>query len=221
MLATNVAETSLTVPGIRYVIDPGIARISPLLGPHQGAAAADRADLARPRPTSAPAAADASPRASAIRLYSEEDFLGRPEFTEPEILRTNLASVILQMTSLGLGDLARFPFVEPPDKRNVSAGNQLLEELGAFAAPEPQAHEHRAEGAAPARSEGAPGQPPLPLVPRSRGASPIHGRRRPLRAPLRPAGVGAAQPREVAPAHGSPGSAAGWRAFRSTRGWPG
>ena len=68
----------------------------------------------------------------AIRLYSEEDFDGRPEFTEPEILRTNLASVILQMTSLGLGDMARFPFVEPPDRRNVSAGVQLLEELGAL-----------------------------------------------------------------------------------------
>jgi ATP-dependent helicase HrpA len=69
----------------------------------------------------------------AIRLYSEEDFLGRPEFTDPEVLRTNLASVILQMTSLGLGDLARFPFVDPPDKRNVTAGVQLLEELGALA----------------------------------------------------------------------------------------
>src|SRR4029079_2987264 len=71
----------------------------------------------------------------AIRLYSEEDYLSRPAFTEPEILRPNLASVILQMTSLGLGDLGRFPFVEPPDKRNVTAGNQLLEELGAFALP--------------------------------------------------------------------------------------
>jgi ATP-dependent helicase HrpA len=70
----------------------------------------------------------------AIRLYSEEDFQGRPEFTDPEILRTNLASVILQMASLGLGDMAQFPFVEPPDRRNVSAGVQLLEELGAFAA---------------------------------------------------------------------------------------
>ena len=69
----------------------------------------------------------------AIRLYSEEDFEGRPEFTDPEILRTNLASVILQMASLGLGDMAQFPFVEPPDRRNVSAGVQLLEELGALA----------------------------------------------------------------------------------------
>ena len=68
----------------------------------------------------------------AIRLYAEEDFEARPEFTDPEILRTNLASVILQMTSLGLGDIGRFPFVEPPDQRNVTAGVQLLEELGAW-----------------------------------------------------------------------------------------
>src|SRR4029077_567026 len=69
----------------------------------------------------------------AIRLYAEDDFEGRPDFTDPEILRANLASVILQMTSLGLGDVGRFPFVEPPDRRNVSAGVQLLEELGALA----------------------------------------------------------------------------------------
>ena len=68
-----------------------------------------------------------------IRLYSEEDFESRPEFTDPEILRTNLASVILQMTALGLGDVGRFPFVDPPDQRNVKAGVQLLEELGALA----------------------------------------------------------------------------------------
>ncbi len=69
----------------------------------------------------------------AIRLYAEEDFAGRPEFTDPEILRTNLASVILQMASLRLGDIARFPFVEPPDRRNVKAGTDLLEGLGAIA----------------------------------------------------------------------------------------
>ena len=78
------------------------------------------------------AGAAASRPASAIRLYSEEDFDARPEFTEPEILRTNLASVILQMTALGLGDVARFPFVDPPDQRSVRAGVQLLEELGAL-----------------------------------------------------------------------------------------
>ena len=79
----------------------------------------------------------------AIRLYSEEDFEGRPEFTDPEILRTNLASVILQMASLGLGDMAQFPFVEPPDRRNVTAGVQLLEELGALGSGRRRAHEGR------------------------------------------------------------------------------
>ena len=87
---------------------------------------------ARPRPTSGRAAAAGVEAGIAIRLYSEEDFEGRPEFTDPEILRTNLACVILQMASLGLGDIARFPFVEPPDKRNIAAGVQLLEELGAL-----------------------------------------------------------------------------------------
>ena len=82
----------------------------------------------------------------AIRLYSEEDFDGRPEFTDPEILRTNLASVILQMASLGLGDMARFPFVEPPDRRNVSAGVQLLEELGALLDRRPAARPRSAGG---------------------------------------------------------------------------
>jgi ATP-dependent helicase HrpA len=131
VLATNVAETSLTVPGIRYVVDTGVARIS-------------RYSLktkVQRLPIEAISQASAAQRSGrcgrveagiAIRLYSEEDFLGRPEFTDPEILRTNLASVILQMTSLGLGDVARFPFVEPPDRRNVAAGVQLLEELGAL-----------------------------------------------------------------------------------------
>ena len=131
VLATNVAETSLTVPGIRYVVDSGVARISRY---------SLRTKVQR-LPVEPVSQASANQRAGrcgrlgpgiAIRLYSEEDFLGRPEFTDPEILRTNLASVILQMRSLGLGDLARFPFVEPPDRRNVSSGLQLLEELGAL-----------------------------------------------------------------------------------------
>ena len=131
VLATNVAETSLTVPGIRYVVDSGVARISRY---------SLRTKVQR-LPVEPVSQASANQRAGrcgrlgpglAIRLYSEEDFLGRPEFTDPEILRTNLASVILQMRSLGLGDLARFPFVEPPDRRNVSSGFQLLEELGAL-----------------------------------------------------------------------------------------
>jgi ATP-dependent helicase HrpA len=140
VLATNVAETSLTVPGIRYVVDTGVARISR----YSSRTKVQRLPI---EPISQASANQRSGRCGrvaagvAIRLYSEEDYLSRPEFTEPEILRTNLASVILQMTSLGLGDLGRFPFVEPPDKRNVSAGNQLLEELGAFAVAGESAHD--------------------------------------------------------------------------------
>ncbi len=130
VLATNVAETSLTVPGIRYVVDSGVARISRYSA---------RTKVQR-LPIEAISQASAQQRSGrcgrveagiAIRLYSEEDFEARPVFTEPEILRTNLASVILQMTSLRLGEIGRFPFVEPPDKRNITDGVQLLEELGA------------------------------------------------------------------------------------------
>jgi len=130
VLATNVAETSLTVPGIRYVVDSGVARISRY-------SARTKVQRLPIEPISQASANQRSGRCGrveagiAIRLYSEEDFESRPEFTDPEILRTNLASVILQMTSLGLGEIGRFPFVEPPDKRNVTAGVQLLEELGA------------------------------------------------------------------------------------------
>ena len=129
VLATNVAETSLTVPGIRYVVDSGVARISRYSA---------RTKVQR-LPIEAISQASAQQRSGrcgrveagiAIRLYSEEDFESRPVFTEPEILRTNLASVILQMTSLRLGEIARFPFVEPPDKRTITDGVQLLEELG-------------------------------------------------------------------------------------------
>ncbi len=131
VLATNVAETSLTVPGITAVIDTGLARISRWSA---------RTKVQR-LPIEAISQASARQRSGrcgrveagvAIRLYSEEDFEARPEFTEPEILRTSLASVILQMTSLGLGQVERFPFVEPPDTRAVRAGVQLLEELGAL-----------------------------------------------------------------------------------------
>ena len=131
VLATNVAETSLTVPGIRYVVDTGLARISR----YSVRTKVQRLPI---EPISQASANQRSGRCGrveagiAIRLYSEEDFESRPEFTDPEILRTNLASVILQMTALGLGDVARFPFVDPPDQRNVKAGVQLLEELGAL-----------------------------------------------------------------------------------------
>jgi ATP-dependent helicase HrpA len=132
VLATNVAETSLTVPGIRYVVDTGLARISR----YSIRTKVQRLPIEPVSQASANQRAGRCGRVEAgicIRLYSEEDHLSRPEFTDPEILRTNLASVILSMTALGLGDVARFPFVDPPDSRNVRAGVQLLEELGALA----------------------------------------------------------------------------------------
>jgi ATP-dependent helicase HrpA len=131
VLATNVAETSLTVPGITAVVDTGVARISR----YSTRTKVQRLPI---EPISQASASQRSGRCGrveagiAVRLYSEEDFAARPEFTEPEILRTTLASVILQMTSLGLGDIARFPFVDPPDARNVRSGVVLLEELGAL-----------------------------------------------------------------------------------------
>ncbi|MFC3989595.1 ATP-dependent RNA helicase HrpA [Actinoplanes siamensis] len=131
VLATNVAETSLTVPGIRYVIDPGTARISR----YSHRLKVQRLPIEPVSQASANQRKGRCGRTSdgiCIRLYSQEDFEGRPEFTEPEILRTNLASVILQMTNLGLGDLAKFPFIDPPDKRNITDGVKLLEELGAL-----------------------------------------------------------------------------------------
>ncbi|HEY3004896.1 MAG TPA: ATP-dependent RNA helicase HrpA [Kribbellaceae bacterium] len=131
VLATNVAETSLTVPGIKYVVDPGTARISRY----------SHRTKVQHLPIEAVSQASANQRKGrcgrtsdgiCIRLYSEEDFENRPEFTDPEILRTNLASVILQMTSIGLGDIAAFPFIDEPDKRSVKDGVQLLVELGAL-----------------------------------------------------------------------------------------
>jgi ATP-dependent RNA helicase HrpA len=131
VLATNVAETSLTVPGIRYVIDPGTARISRY---------STRLKVQR-LPIEAISQASANQRSGrcgrleagiCIRLYAEDDFAGRPAFTDPEILRTNLASVILQMTALGLGDIGAFGFIDPPDRRAVKDGLDLLHELGAL-----------------------------------------------------------------------------------------
>jgi len=140
VLATNVAETSLTVPGIRYVVDPGTARISRY----------SKATKVQRLPIEPISQASANQRAGrcgrvadgvAIRLYSREDFEARPEFTEPEILRTSLASVLLHMLSVGVArtpaDVARFPFVEPPDTRAVRDGVQLLTELGALAPTKP------------------------------------------------------------------------------------
>ncbi|WP_336213382.1 ATP-dependent RNA helicase HrpA [Nonomuraea sp. LPB2021202275-12-8] len=131
VLATNVAETSLTVPGIKYVVDPGYARISR----YSHRTKVQRLPIEAVSQASANQRKGRSGRTSdgiCVRLYEEEDFLARPEFTDPEILRTNLASVILQMTSIGLGDIEAFPFVEPPDRRQVKDGVNLLHELGAF-----------------------------------------------------------------------------------------
>jgi ATP-dependent helicase HrpA len=131
VLATNVAETSLTVPGIRYVIDPGTARISRY----------SRRTKVQRLPIEPISQASAGQRAGrcgrlsdgiCIRLYSERDFEARPRFTEPEILRTNLSSVLLQMAALRIGDVEDFPFLDPPDRRAVRDGVALLQELGAF-----------------------------------------------------------------------------------------
>ena len=137
VLATNVAETSLTVPGIKYVIDTGTARISR----YSNRTKVQRLPIERVSQASANQRSGRSGRTSdgiAIRLYSEEDYLSRPEFTDPEILRTSLASVILQMLSLGVartpGDVKEFPFVQPPDGRQVTDGATTLTELGALEA---------------------------------------------------------------------------------------
>jgi len=132
VLATNVAETSLTVPGIRYVIDPGTARISR----YSHRTKVQRLPIERISRASADQRKGRCGRTSdgiCIRLYSEDDFAARPEFTDPEILRTNLASVILQAAALDLGEIADFPFVDPPESRNIADGVRLLAELGALA----------------------------------------------------------------------------------------
>ncbi|MFJ5996707.1 ATP-dependent RNA helicase HrpA [Streptomyces sp. NPDC092370] len=131
VLATNVAETSLTVPGIKYVIDPGFARISR----YSHRTKVQRLPIEPVSQASANQRKGRCGRTSdgiCIRLYSEDDFNARPEFTDAEILRTNLASVILQMTAAGLGDIERFPFIDPPDHRNIRDGVQLLQELNAL-----------------------------------------------------------------------------------------
>jgi len=131
VLATNVAETSLTVPGIHYVVDTGLARVK-RYSPRQ------KIDQLRIEPISQAAARQRAGRCGrvasgvAIRLYAEDDFAARPEYTTPEILRTSLASVILRMAALDLGPIADFPFLEPPTPRQVSDGYQQLFELGAI-----------------------------------------------------------------------------------------
>ena len=122
VLATNVAETSLTVPGIKYVIDPGFARISRYSAAHARCSGCRSSRSARPAPTSARAAAAGSARASASGSTARRTSQPRRSYTDPEILRTNLASVILQMKSLRLGDVQDFPFLEPPDYRPIRDG---------------------------------------------------------------------------------------------------
>jgi ATP-dependent helicase HrpA len=131
VLATNVAETSLTVPGIHYVVDPGTARISR----YSYRTKVQRLPIEPISQASANQRKGRSGRTAdgiCIRLYSEADFESRPEYTDPEILRTNLASVILQMAAIGLGDVPKFPFIDPPDARNIADGLTLLAELNAF-----------------------------------------------------------------------------------------
>ena len=131
VLATNVAETSLTVPGIRYVIDPGLARISR----YSNKTKVQRLPIEEISKASANQRSGRCGRIAdgiAIRLYSADNFASRPDFTEPEILRTSLASVILQMSALGLGDVASFPFVDAPDSRAIRDGINQLIEIGAL-----------------------------------------------------------------------------------------
>lgn len=146
VLATNVAETSLTVPGIRYVIDPGLARISR----YSNKTKVQRLPIEPVSQASANQRAGRCGRVAegvAIRLFSQADYLSRPRFTEPEILRTSLASVILQMASLGLGAVEDFPFLDAPDRRAVRDGVALLVEIGALA------QDRETADAAPASSQ--------------------------------------------------------------------
>ncbi|CAN5323807.1 ATP-dependent RNA helicase HrpA [soil metagenome] len=174
VLATNVAETSLTVPGIRYVIDAGTARISR----YSVRSKIQRLPIEAISQASANQRSGRSGRTSdgiAIRLYSEEDFLARPEFTEPEILRTNLAAVILQMISLGLGDIQQFPFLQPPDSRGVKDGIDLLTELGAVELRQSR-QRSREPGADGARDRGPNGDHVITRIGKELSALPIDPR---------------------------------------------
>ncbi|MEX3609597.1 ATP-dependent RNA helicase HrpA [Rothia sp. LK2588] len=174
VLATNVAETSLTVPGIKYVIDTGTARISR----YSTRTKVQRLPIERISQASANQRSGRCGRVSdgiAIRLYSEEDFASRPEFTDPEILRTNLAAVILQMTSIGVvknaQDIEKFPFVQPPETRAINDGVNLLRELGAIATPGASSRTQRS-----GRGRGRHADSPLTAVGRSMAALPVDPR---------------------------------------------
>lgn len=188
VLATNVAETSLTVPGIRYVIDPGTARISR----YSRRLKVQRLPI---EPISQASAIQRAGRCGrtmdgiCIRLYSVQDYQSRSEFTDPEIVRTHLASVILRMAALNLGEMTAFPFIDPPESRQISDGVALLRELGAH--PN-RTHPRAAAAGPPAGADGGGGQPQRmparrpgdrggPVDPRSAGAPDRRrgGRRRP------------------------------------------
>jgi ATP-dependent helicase HrpA len=182
VLATNVAETSLTVPGVKYVIDPGTARISR----YSNRTKVQRLPIEPISQASANQRAGRCGRTSdgvCIRLSTAEDYASRPEFTDPEILRTHLASVILRMADLDLGEVADFPFIDPPDSRNIADGVRLLEELGAVITnaraqhPEPRHPEpphSEPQGPEPPHSEPQGPEPrrPEPLGPEPRRSEP-------------------------------------------------
>ncbi|WP_443094539.1 ATP-dependent RNA helicase HrpA [Rothia koreensis] len=179
VLATNVAETSLTVPGIKYVIDPGTARISR----YSVRTKVQRLPIERISQASANQRSGRCGRVSdgiAIRLYSEEDFLSRAEFTDPEILRTNLASVILHTMSIGVvrspGDMERFPFVQPPAKRSISDGVNVLRELGALKDSSDRDAERAERTKKKGRSRGSRTDSPLTAVGRKLSAFPVDPR---------------------------------------------
>ncbi|HDL1495610.1 TPA: ATP-dependent RNA helicase HrpA, partial [Mannheimia haemolytica] len=164
ILATNVAETSLTIPNIKYVIDTGTARISR----YSYRTKVQRLPIEPISQASANQRKGRCGRTSegiCIRLYSEEDFNSRPQFTDPEILRTNLAAVILQMTSLGLSDIANFPFVDAPDSRQIQDGIRLLEELQAIIPNEKIPSPARGGGLGRGGNHSNDGTPPLPTSP--------------------------------------------------------
>ncbi len=178
VLATNVAETSLTVPGIRYVVDTGLARISRF-------SARTKVQRLPIEPISQASANQRKGRCGrvaegiCIRLYAESDFNARPEYTDPEILRTNLASVILQMSAVDLGDIARFPFMEPPDTRSVQAGVQLLDEIGAITMVAPRrggSSRRRSGGTSTTDRRTQPSRPKLTPVGRKLAQLPIDPR---------------------------------------------
>ncbi len=200
VLATNVAETSLTVPGIHYVVDTGLARVK-RYSPRQ------KIDQLRIEPISQAAARQRAGRCGrvasgvAIRLYAEKDFEERPEYTTPEILRTSLASVILRMAALDLGPVAEFPFLEPPTPRQIADGYQQLFELGAIEDSTPGGTRRAAPHEARARAGAHPG----------RSAHRAHAARR-ARVPL-PLGDGHPLRRALDPGSARPAPAAA-RSFR-------